>query len=107
MVILANETNTRFIKPIDFYRDYQTKRIDPDDDTQKAINIACGIIQQAVEDWQYLQYGQIEDARYLTQKIRYDELINFFRSPWFEFLLSYALPDYTIEDILTALKVKH
>ena len=104
---MANSTTTEFVKPKDLYQTYQTKRIDPDDETQKYINFACGIIQQAVEDWQYLQYGEIDKAIYLTAVIRYDELLNFFHSEWFEYLLSFALPDVTPDDVRTALKIKN
>ena len=106
-VILANTTTTEFVHPKDLYQNFQTKRVDPDNETKKYINLACGIIQQAVEDWQYLQFGQLDKATYLTAVIRYDEILNFFHSEWFEFLLSYALPDVTPDDVRTALKIKN
>ena len=94
------------LKKQDFYEKFAIKRADPDDETQIYVNIASAIIQQAVEDWRYLQESGEDKTRYLSQLIDRGELLNFFYSDWFEFLLSYALPQFTPEDIFTALKIK-
>ena len=106
MVIIPTAMPFKGLKKQDFYERCIGKRPDPDNETQVFIDIASAIIQQAVEDWQYLEYGKIDKAKYLSQPVRYDELLNFFNSDWFEFLLSYALPGYTADDIRTALKIK-
>lgn len=107
MVILANSTQDAISKTS--VRQYFDSAIrnEPDEVTQVYINIACAILQQAVEDWRYLECGDVHKAIYLTNVIYYDELLNFFHSPWFEELLSYALPEYTPEDILPKLKIKN
>ena len=108
MVILANSTREAITKTrVRQYFLHETRQNAPDQVTQTYIDIACGIIQQAVEDWQYLGCGEFSKLFYLNNVIYYDELLNFFHSPWFEELLSYALPDYTPEEIRIALHIKN
>ena len=97
MVIISTHNPIKGLKKEQFQEKFISKRTDPDNETQVFIDIASAIIQQAVEDWKYLQNSGLEKTTYLSQPIRYDELLNFFHSEWFEFLLSYALPGYTAE----------
>lgn len=106
MVIISTHMPFKGLKKQDFYEKFAIKRADPDDETQIYVNIASAIIQQAVEDWRYLQESGEDKTRYLSQPIDRGELLNFFYSDWFEFLLSYALPGYTPEDIRAALQIK-
>ena len=106
MVIISSHIPFKGLKKEQFNEKFFYKRADPDNETQIYIDIASAIIQQAVEDWKYLQAAGEEKTRYLSQPIDRGELLNFFYSEWFEFLLSYALPGYTAEDIRAALKIK-
>ena len=77
----------------------------PDPVTQTYIDIACSIIEQAIDDFRWLEKWDADSGMYLGGWVKRGELLNFFYSPWFEELCSYALPDYTAEEILTALQV--
>lgn len=106
MVIVSTRLPFKGLKREQFQEKFFFKRTDPDNETQIFIDIASAIIQQAVEDEKYLQSSGEDKTRYLSQPIDKGELLNFFYSDWFEFLLSYALPQFTPEDIFNALHIK-
>lgn len=69
--------------------------------------ISCLIIEQAVLDWKKLEYGKLGRAIvYGSVFIYRAELESFFRSSWFEMLLSAALPDYTSAEIRKQLQIR-
>lgn len=68
----------------------------PSLEAEKYHDLACGIIEQAVYDWICLEYGQLGYciARNGHSLVYRAEVQSFFQSVWFEFLLSYALPNF-------------
>lgn len=84
---------------------YESRQSYPDEVTQRYINISCAILEQAVDDWKYLQLYGLDSAEYLAAKIRRDELLNFFYGEWFETLLEYALPGIDPDDVRVTLKI--
>ena len=77
----------------------------PDPVTQTYIDIVCAIIEQAIDDIRWLEKWNADSGIYLGGWIKRGELLNFFYGSWFEELCSYALPDYTADEIRYALKV--
>lgn len=69
-------------------------------------NLVCGILEQAFLDWRALEMGDLTalhiDAGYIYRA----EVEDFLMSEWFDELLSYALPQYTPQEIREALKVR-
>lgn len=104
MVILANDTRFPSSKRR-IYDAFADVHPEPDLETQKIIDLVCGIIEQAVEDWKYLQKYHIDSTRYLAMMIYRAELIDFFNSKLFEEYLEYVLPELTPADIKVALKI--
>ncbi len=84
---------------------YESRESYPDEVTQRYINISCAILEQAIDDWKYLQHYSIDAAEYLAAKIRKDELLNFFYGTWFETLLEFALPGIDPDDVRATLKI--
>jgi len=78
---------------------------DPDEVTQRYINLACAIIEQGVDDWKWLSKFDADTGIFLGSWIKKHEIMNFFYSPWFETLLDYALPDIEANEVRYALKV--
>ena len=70
-------------------------------------DLVCAIIEQAVYDWIQLDYGRLGFCvgRNGNQIIYRAEVRSFFQGLWFEHLLSFALPDYTPEEIRKELKI--
>lgn len=62
-------------------------------------NLACAILEQAAIDWTLLDYGNFGVTRANTQYLFRADVESFFKSEWFEELLSYALPQYTPQEI--------
>lgn len=69
--------------------------------------LACCIIEQAVIDWQTLDYGNLNRTmgKSDTVMIYTDEVLEFFQSKWFEHLLSFALPHHSPQQIRKALRI--
>ena len=70
--------------------------------------LVCAIIEQAVYDWIGLDYGKLGCclARPGRNAMIYRaEVESFFKGKWFEYLLSYALPNYTPETIRKQLRI--
>ena len=68
-------------------------------------NLICGILEQAVLDWQTLDYGRYGVGRLNTEYIYRAEVQSFLQSEWFDELLSFALPQYTPQEIREVLDV--
>lgn len=74
---------------------------------EAAVSIACAIIEQAVIDWKELDYGKMNrcmgkcDLTYIYA----DEVEAFFKSKWFEYLLSLTIPQHTPEEFRKILKI--
>lgn len=77
----------------------------PDPVTQTYIDLACAIIEQAIDDMRWIEKYDVDAGIYLGTWIKRGEVLNFFYGSWFEELCSYALPDYTADEIRYALKV--
>jgi len=57
-------------------------------DDQDAENLAEAIIERAIEDWKFLEYGNLDNITFSGSRIKRSELLEFFFSPWFEQLLA-------------------
>ncbi len=68
-------------------------------------NLACAVIGQSVIDWILLDYGNFGVARANTQYVFRADVESFFKGKWFEELLSYALPQYTPQEIREQLHI--
>lgn len=94
-----NLWNLRFEEPARTFRNEEDRIF---------AELAAGIIEQAVLDWKDLDYGKLtrcpgkRDSTYIYAY----EVESFFKSKWFEHLLSFALPQHTPQEIRLALKIK-
>lgn len=61
---------------------------------------------QAVEDWKALDYGRIEEKKYQGGVIRSEDLINFFNSKYFNYLVKHCT-NYKPRQIRKALHVPY
>lgn len=61
------------------------ERIKPEED--EIVELAEAIVERAVEDWKYLEYGQLSKVRCHGDLLERDELLCFFFSGWFNVLL--------------------
>lgn len=68
-------------------------------------NLVCGVLEQAVLDWQALGYGREGYRRLNSEYIYRAEVQSFLQSEWFDELLSFALPQYTPQEIREVLDV--
>ena len=68
-------------------------------------NLACAIIEQSVIDWVLLDYGNFGVTRANSQYLFRADVESFFKSKWFEELLSCALPQYTPQEIREQLHI--
>lgn len=68
-------------------------------------NLICGILEQAVLDWLALDHGRYEFHRLNSEYIYKAEVQSFLQSEWFDELLSFALPQYTPQEIREVLDV--
>ena len=57
------------------------------------LNLSCAVILQALEDWNFLDQGEEVRLRLDCNMVYTIEVENFFLGKWFEFLLSYTLPN--------------
>lgn len=69
--------------------------------------LVCAIIEQAVYDWQSTDYGKVQYrlGRNSNALLFSKEVEKFFQSKWFEYLLGFALPQYTPEYIRKHLRI--
>ena len=73
------------------------------DDTGTA-NLAEAIVERAVEDWKFLEYGLLDDIVFCGGRIFKSELLEFFFSEWFEQLLE-SFTERTPSNIRRYLKI--
>ena len=73
-------------------------------DGPDTVRIASEICTQAVRDWQYLRYGEIESAPYYGDRRKKVELLEFFFSNWFARLLE-CFSERSPEQIRSYLKI--
>ena len=69
-------------------------------------NLSCAIIEQSVIDWVLLDYGNFGVTRANSQYLFRADVESFFKSKWFEELLSCALPQYTPQEIRAQLHIE-
>ena len=67
--------------------------------------LAEAIIERAVEDWKFLEYGALEEIVFCGGRIFKTELLEFFFSEWFEQLLE-SFTERTPQNIRRYLKIK-
>ena len=74
----------------------------------QAHNLACAIIEQAVYDWIDLDYGRLgyAVAKGVNNILYRAELLSFFKSSYFEYLLAFALPEVTPQAVREKLKIE-
>ena len=68
-------------------------------------NLACAIIEQSVLDWISLDYGNFGVVMVNSRYVFRADVESFFKGLWFEELLSYALPDFTPQEIREQLHI--
>ena len=73
-------------------------------DGNDTIRLASEICTRAVQDWQYLRYGEIESALYYGNRLKKVELLEFFFSNWFARLLE-CFSERSPEQIRSYLKI--
>lgn len=80
----------------------------PSSTGEGAVDLAIAIIEQAAIDWMSLKYGRLGYviARNGHSLVYRAEVESFFKSEWFEYLLSYALPDVSPSAARKALKIE-
>lgn len=80
----------------------------PSLEDEKAHDLACAIIEQAVYDWAALRYGKL--AYFVTSNdhflVKRSEVEAFFMSDWFEFLLAFAIPNLDPNECRRVLNVR-
>lgn len=69
--------------------------------------LACAIIEQAVYDWMTLEYGKLgfAPARNGNCLLYRAEVESFFKGKFFEYLLSFALPNVEPKTVRKELKI--
>ena len=79
----------------------------PSLEAEKTHDLACAIIEQAVYDWMALKYGRLGYAlaRNGNSFIYRAEVESFFKGKWFEYLLSFALPNVEPTTVRRQLKI--
>lgn len=79
----------------------------PSIEAEKAHDLACAIIEQAVYDWMSLKYGKL--AYFVTSNdhflIKRGEVESFFQSEWFEYLMRFCLPNIDPATVRKQLKI--
>ena len=97
------------------YRDNHTPLFTPKPSSERSFasvkdeayyNLACAIIEQSVIDWILLDYGRFGVSRANNQYVFRADVESFFKGEWFEELLSYALPQYTPQEIRAHLHIE-
>jgi len=75
---------------------------------EKRHDLCCAIIEQAVYDWIGLDYGRLGYmvARNGSSLVYRAEVKAFFKGKWFEYLLSYALPNLSPEALRKELRIE-
>lgn len=79
----------------------------PSLEAEKSHDLCCAIIEQAVYDWMALKYGRLGYAlaRNGNSLIYRAEVESFFKGKWFEYLLSFALPNVEPTTVRRQLKI--
>lgn len=88
--------------------DYSGEHSFPSIEAEKAHDLACAIIEQAVYDWMALDYGKLgfAPARNGNCLIYRAEVEAFFKGRWFEYLLMFCLPNVTPTEVRHELKIR-
>ena len=73
-------------------------------DNEDMVRIAEAIIERYVEDWKFLEYGELDGIRFCGSKLKRDKIIGFFSSEWFADLLA-CFSDIDPMVILKKLKI--
>lgn len=68
--------------------------------------LAALVLLAAVEDWNALDRGRLRVAQRVGEPVERTEMVNFFRSEFFEDLCAECLPDYTPNQIRIALGLR-
>ena len=90
--------------PLAYYPDRKARLLKDNPQDREVLDLAFGIIEQAVRDWKVLEYGSKESA--MVEKgewIHRKELVEFFFSKWFARLCEPL--HYSPEEIRTALYI--
>lgn len=74
-------------------------------DNQDTVKLAEAIIERYVEDWKFLEYGELDGIRFCGSRLKRKKILEFFYSEWFERLLS-LFSDIEPDYIRKALKIK-
>ena len=80
----------------------------PSLEAEKMHELACAVIEQAVYDWIALDYGKRgyivgRDGNSLVYRA---EVKSFFQGAWCEFLLAYALPEFSPQALRKELQIE-
>ena len=85
--------------------DVDGNRVHTKVDNRDTVTLAEAIIEQAVRDWKYIDYGQLGDKIHSNgTAIWRDELLEFFFSSWFEVLLASFSP-HSAEQIRRMIRI--
>lgn len=74
-------------------------------DNKDMKNLACVIIERAVDDWKALDYGKLKDLYHVGGRAKRKELMEFFWSYTFDDMVEAAGLSVTVEQIYNALKI--
>ena len=75
-------------------------------DDKGCVALAEAIVERAVEDWKFLEYGALEEIVFCGGRIFKSEILEFFFSEWFEHLLE-SFTEYTPQQIRRYLKIRN
>lgn len=79
------------------------EKVSLDDEGTKAL--ATAIINQYVEDWKWLDYGELDGITFRGSKIYRYDIIRFFGSAWFQDLLLATGLEVSTDEVCAALKI--
>lgn len=92
--------NAGMVKDI-FCGEQEPAKIDDED----AKNLASAIICRYVEDWKYLEYGNLDNLFFCGDQLYRDSVLRFFASQWFEDLLNMVSPGTDPNKVCEALHI--
>lgn len=95
------KAKSTYFQPI--YRDGE--RSFPSHEAMCTHALACAIIEQAVYDWIALDYGYWDRVKVKNDMVFNIQTRKFFQSKWFEYLLSFALPEIEPETVRRQLRI--
>ena len=103
-VLSPNQCYTETSFDVLFCPKYVRGHGDVDFDDGDARRLAIEILSQAVEDWKALDNGKIWERRFLSEVVKLPDLVSFFNSRYFAYLVKMTLP-VTPNEIRKALGV--